>query len=307
MIADAKSRFCPFSAIIVHRFDRFSRSREDSIVYKSLLRKECGIKVLSVTEKLEDDKFSIILESILEAMAEYYSLNLSDEVKKGMSEKARQGGLQTSPALGYRAENGRLIIIPEEAAYIKYAFDMAFCGAKASDIAAKLNALGAKSKRGNPITPRAVKYILQNSVYAGCLRWKTADGAILAHNCHEPIISEKMFNEIQVISSSELMKQEMKESAQPIARPQKHWLSGYLRCAECKRPLTLVLGRYFRCSGYLKGKCGTSQNIRADIIEKIVISEIRNPDALKSIQSIFFNRRENSIAIKYKNFIGEEK
>ena len=91
MIATAKSKPRPFDVILVHKFDRFARSREDSVVYKSMLRKDCGIKVISITEQFEDDKFSIILEAMLEAMAEYYSLNLADEVKKGMFEKARRG------------------------------------------------------------------------------------------------------------------------------------------------------------------------------------------------------------------------
>ena len=85
MIKHAKKK--EFNVILVHKFDRFARSREDSVVYKSLLKRECNIKVISITESIEDDKFSVILEAMLEAMAEYYSLNLSDEVKKGMTEK----------------------------------------------------------------------------------------------------------------------------------------------------------------------------------------------------------------------------
>ena len=73
MIATAKIKPKPFDVILVHKFDRFARSREDSVVYKSLLRRECDIKVVSITEQLEDDKFSVILEAMLEAMAEYYS------------------------------------------------------------------------------------------------------------------------------------------------------------------------------------------------------------------------------------------
>ena len=81
MIKKAKSTPKPFDVILVHKFDRFARNREDSVVYKSLLRSELGIQVLSITENIGDDKMSVIIESMLEAMAEYYSLNLSDEVK----------------------------------------------------------------------------------------------------------------------------------------------------------------------------------------------------------------------------------
>ena len=97
MIAIAKINPKPFDVILVHKFDRFSRNREDSIVYKSLLKKECKISVVSISEPLDpDDKMSIILESWFEAMAEYYSINLSEEVRKGMMEKHSLGELQTN-------------------------------------------------------------------------------------------------------------------------------------------------------------------------------------------------------------------
>lgn len=99
MIAAAKGKPPPFTAILVHKFDRFARNREDSIVYKSLLRRQCGVQVISITEHLEDDRMGLILEAMLEAMAEYYSINLADEVRKGMVEKARRGELQTAPPL----------------------------------------------------------------------------------------------------------------------------------------------------------------------------------------------------------------
>ena len=123
MIATSKKKPRPFDVILVHKFDRFARSREDSVVYKSMLKRESGIRVISITEQIEDDKFSVILEAMLEAMAEYYSLNLSDEVKKGMTEKATRGELQANPSFGYRAENNQLIIVEEEAKYVRFIFE----------------------------------------------------------------------------------------------------------------------------------------------------------------------------------------
>ena len=69
MIAAAKQKHPPFSVILVHKFDRFARNREDSIVYKSMLRRQCGVQVVSITEHLEDDRMGLILEAMLEAMA----------------------------------------------------------------------------------------------------------------------------------------------------------------------------------------------------------------------------------------------
>ena len=116
MIKQAKMTPKQFDVILVHKFDRFARNREDSVVYKSLLRKEFGINVISICEPLDpDDKMSVILEAFLEAMAEYYSLNLSDEVKKGQLEKHNKGELQTRPSYGYdvlKNENKLILVIP---------------------------------------------------------------------------------------------------------------------------------------------------------------------------------------------------
>ena len=63
MIKHAKKK--EFDVILVHKFDRFARSREDSVVYKSLLKKECNIRVVSITESIEDDKFTIFSMDIV--------------------------------------------------------------------------------------------------------------------------------------------------------------------------------------------------------------------------------------------------
>lgn len=96
MIGMAKIKPKPFDVILLWKFSRFARNREDSIVYKSMLRKQCGIEVISISEQLSEDKTSILIEALIEAMDEYYSLNLAEEVKRGMSEKFSRGGVYLS-------------------------------------------------------------------------------------------------------------------------------------------------------------------------------------------------------------------
>ena len=91
MIAIAKSKDCPFNVILVYDFSRFARNKNESVMYKTLLRKKLGIDVISITQPLSDRKESVILESMYEAMDEYYSLNLSENVIRGKIEKASRG------------------------------------------------------------------------------------------------------------------------------------------------------------------------------------------------------------------------
>ncbi|WP_312151041.1 recombinase family protein [Paenibacillus odorifer] len=81
-----------FDAILVHKFDRFSRNREDHVLYKALL-KQCGVKVISIVEQTEeaDSPQDMLLEGMLEVVSEFFNANLAVEVRKGMTQNAKQG------------------------------------------------------------------------------------------------------------------------------------------------------------------------------------------------------------------------
>ena len=181
MIGVAKTKPKPFDAILLWKFSRFARNREDSVVYKSMLRKQLGIEVISVSEPVGDDKMSVIIEALIEAMDEYYSINLAEEVKRGMSEKARRGELQATPAFGYRVENNVLVPVPEEAELVQEIFRRYLDGDGFFQLAKWLNAQGVTTHRGNAFENRTVEYILRNPVYVGKLRWNPAgrSGGIL--------------------------------------------------------------------------------------------------------------------------------
>lgn len=290
MIKHAKKK--EFDVILVHKFDRFARSREDSVVYKSLLKKECGIRVISITESIEDDKFSVILEAMLEAMAEYYSLNLSDEVKKGMTEKANRGEYQSSPPFGYRMENKILTIVDEEAEAVKMVFNSFLDGQGLLQIAKKLNDLGYRTHRGNKFENRTIEYMLNNPVYIGMARWtptgrirrnyNSTDTLIVKSN-HEAIIDEETYKLVQ-----EKLKErkEINRKYYKGTNPQNlHWLNGLVRCKYCGSTFVRNQKEYYNCNGYVKGKCAISQNIRISLIEEAILKQIKS-DFSKSARLI---------------------
>ncbi|WHH59589.1 recombinase family protein [Petroclostridium sp. X23] len=282
MIKLAKKKPKLFHVILVHKFDRFARNREDSVVYKSLLRKECGIKVISITEQLEDDKFSIILESMLEAMAEYYSLNLADEVKKGMTEKAKRGGYQTSPPFGYRMKSGKLVVHPEESKIVKLIFDKFIYENETFFTIAKLvNDMGIKTHRGNRFENRTIAYILQNPVYAGKVRWNPVEktrtnynhpNLIVANSSHQPIVDEAAFE----AAAKKIMqhKKQYRRKSRP-AQEYAHWLSGMIRCGTCGAIL-VHLNNGFQCRNYTGGKCSVSHYISVNKIENAIFKKIEH-------------------------------
>lgn len=191
------------SAVIVHKYDRFARSRDDAVIYKAMLKKH-GVRVISVTEKIpSDDKFAVIYEAMLEAMAEYYSLNLSEEVKKTMIKKAEKGEYQAFAPFGYKNENKSLSVVPYESKIIGMIFQKyIFENIKPKDIAKILNSMNVKTHRGNKFETRNIEYILNNPVYCGFVRW-TPQGKInrdfenpnslISKGDFEPIISVELF------------------------------------------------------------------------------------------------------------------
>ena len=124
MIALAKQDSHPIDVILVWKYSRFARNQEESIVYKSLLKKS-NVDVISISEPLIDGPFGTLIERIIEWMDEYYSIRLSGEVLRGMKEKALQHGYQTTPCLGYQAAGDGKPFVIDEAEYqiVKYIMD----------------------------------------------------------------------------------------------------------------------------------------------------------------------------------------
>ena len=120
MIGLAKSKEHPYDVILVWKFSRFARNQEESIVYKSLLKKN-HVEVVSVSEPLVDGPFGTLIERIIEWMDEYYSIRLSGEVLRGMTEKALRGGYQSSLPLGYKMnkDTGVPYIYEDEAVIVR--------------------------------------------------------------------------------------------------------------------------------------------------------------------------------------------
>lgn len=172
MIADAPTGM--FDGVIVHKFDRFSRDKYDNAIYKRELR-NYGIRVYSVLEELDDSPESIILETLLEGMAQYYSENLAREVKKGLKEKAILGQHCGGVApYGYEIDKitHKLVIMPHEAEIVKHIFEMYANGKAIIEIVEELNSAGYKTKlsktRGGVDFSRGtIRAILRNEKYTG--------------------------------------------------------------------------------------------------------------------------------------------
>lgn len=251
MIGLAKSPDHPVDLILVWKFSRFARNQEESIVYKSLLKKQHNVDVVSISEPLVDGPFGSLIERIIEWMDEYYSIRLSGEVTRGMKEKALREGYQMSPPLGYQAVgHGKPFVINEEefkiVTYICDQYD--FHHADYTKIARQLNEMGYRTRRGNRFETRSIERILKNPFYYGMVIWDE----ISFMGTHEVRFTKERFDQ-----RMELIQKQYKPIKRRDISSCKHWLSGLLKCGYCGSSLSYNgCNRHspgFQCYKYAKG------------------------------------------------------
>lgn len=266
MIATAKQPSHPIDVILVWKFSRFARNQEESIVYKSMLKKD-RVDVVSVSEPLIEGPFGSLIERIIEWMDEYYSIRLSGEVLRGMKEKALQHGYQSTPCLGYDAVgHGKPFIINEtEYAMVSYIMDL-YDNQNMDEtaIARRCNDLGYRTKRGNPFERRTIDRILENPFYCGTVIWNGVE----FEGSHEVRLSRERFEKRQELIASR--KRPIK--ARNVSTC-KHWLSGLIKCSICGATLSYTGNNacpYFQCWKYAKGFHKTSVALSVKKAEETV-------------------------------------
>ena len=224
MIDDSKHG--QFSVLVVHKIDRFARNRYDASHYKRQLIK-AGVKLEYVEHHLDNSPESIILESVLEGMAEYYSKNLARETLKGLCENAHNaifnGGV---PPLGFDVVDRKYVINEKEAAAVRLIFSL------------YLQGLGYQKKKGKPFGKNSLHEILKNERYIGTNVFNrvkrspegkrnthaTSDEIVKVEDALPAIIEKKDFARVQ-----EKMSHNRKRSAAYTAK-RDYLLSGLIKC-----------------------------------------------------------------------------
>ena len=284
MIALAKQKEKLFDMILVWKFSRFARNQEESIVYKSLLRKN-GIDVVSVSEPIQDNPFGGLIERIIEWMDEYYLIRLSDEVRRGMTERATRGKPNCAPPYGYNMKDGEYVVNEEEAAVVRQMFDMFVNGSSVRQISDHFLKLGIRNHYGNPIDNRGVEYIINNPCYIGYVRWNPTGRSaskrnynnpedILKKATHTPIVSEDTYNAAQ--SLMEARRRRGVKYTREEASVNMYALKGLVKCNTCGSTLVYSpRNEGVQCHKYSRGTCPISHYVSLSILNKMVIDSLR--------------------------------
>lgn len=291
MIGLAKTKpASPFEAILLWKFNRFARNQEEIIVYKSMLRKKCNVDVISTTQQTTKDIYGDLIERIIEWTDEFYSIQLGEDVFRGMTENALRGNFQSSPAFGYKVEKGQgLVIVEDQANIVRMIFNLyANTMMGFYEIARHLNRLGYKTKKGGAFETRTIRYIIQNPIYKGYLRWNYANGTTRVVNdesewiiVKSPLVPIIVSEELWDRANERLKNEYRPKNGKPVSK-HRHWLSGLVKCSSCGASLsTSVQYRHdrtyinFQCYKYLKGKCLVSHGISEKKLVPLVLNVLK--------------------------------
>ena len=261
-----------FDVIIVWKLDRFARNRYDSARYKTQLKRN-GVKLVSATEVISAGPEGIILESVLEGYAEYYSADLSEKVVRGMTENALKGIYNggTIP-FGYMIDETRHYQPdPLLAPYVEQTFQKYADGATMTDLRDWLKAHNIKNSMGGEMSYNTIQRMLSNRRYIGELRLRD----VVQPNAIPALVSEDLFNKVQ-----EKLTKNKKAPARHKAEDT-YLLTTKLYCGKCGALMfgesgvshTGKMYTYYKCAAAKKKKTCDKKAVRKQWLEDLVVSE----------------------------------
>ncbi len=270
MIEDSKRK--GFQFVVVYQLDRFARNRYDSATYKAKLKKN-GVRVLSSKENITDDASGILIEGVLESMAEYYSAELSQKIKRGIAISASKckffGG---KVPLGYKIDEKKDYVINEETApIVRRMFEMLAGGYNYAQIARYMNERGIPTATGGKWGKNSFNSIFSNRRYLGkyIFHGEEIDGGI------PQLIDDGLFADVQKVLE--------KYAAAPSRGKAKveYLLSDKLICGKCGNKMTGIsstskskkIHHYYKCVGVTKSVCD-KRTIRKQFIEDEIVYAI---------------------------------
>lgn len=267
MLADAAKH--AFDALIVWKTDRIGRNKEEIALNKYHLKKN-GVKIYYVAEMIPDTPEGIILESVIEGMAAYYSEQLSQNVKRG--QRASAGKAQTTGGhrpLGYKIENKKFVIDPETAPTVKLIFDLYAEGKTITQIVSVLNERGLRTLKNQEFTHNSLRTVLKNEKYIGVYSYKDE---IRFENAIPPIVDTETFYKVQ-----EMLKYNQKAAAHKNSKAD-YILTEKLFCGKCNTGMVGVCGtsrhgtrhHYYACMKQKKKLCN-KKAVRKEWIENVVL------------------------------------
>lgn len=272
MLKDTAKR--QFEAIIIWKIDRFGRNREE-IAFNKYRCKKNGVKVLYTAESIPDTPEGIILEAVLEGMAEYYSVQLATNVKRGMDNVACKGqSVGGTIPLGYCTIDKKLEPDPKTAPLVKQIFQMYASGYTQKEIVDHLNAEGLRTRKGRPLTVNSIRAVLKNKKYIGIYHY---NGKEYPEADIPALVDVETFDKVQ-----RLLVQNKRAPARKWTKAE-YLLTGKLFCGLCSHTMVGESGTgksgakylYYNCLEKKKNHTCRKRAVRKQWVEDLVVEKAK--------------------------------
>ena len=271
MISDSDTH--SFDTVLVYQLDRFARNRYDSATYKAKLKRN-GVRVVSAKENISDDPSGILVEGVLESMAEYYSAELSQKIRRGMeinAQKCKSNG--SNPGLGFKVDANRdFYVDPDEAKIVRETFERYAAGETVADIVRNYNERHLKTSKGKDFNKNSLHRMLQNKRYIGTYLYRDIEipGGM------PRIIDDDLFERVQF-----LLEKNKKASARTRGNDE-YLLTTKLFCGHCLEMMTGYSGTgksgkkycYYACKNSKKKKC-VKRIESKDSLEDMIVGDCK--------------------------------
>jgi DNA invertase Pin-like site-specific DNA recombinase len=245
LLARCRHKGDHLDVVLVHKIDRLARSVYDHATIRALL-KQHGIRLASVVENIEDTVSGQLVENIMASIAQFYSANLSEEVKKGMRQKVLNGGWNHRPPRGYvivqKGGNNIIDVHPTDGPLMRRAFELYSTGwYSIKGLAKRLAEEGLRSKSDGPVPQSHLRNLLASSFYAGTVHWHDLERP----GAHPALVSRELFERVQGVLGGHSRDRRITSTIPGFP------LRGIAVCASCRGRMTAERhGRfgYYRCS-----------------------------------------------------------
>lgn len=294
MIKDSDKK--PWEYVVVWKLDRFARNRTDSALFKFRLRKN-GVRVLSATEVISDKPEGIILEAVLEGMAEFYSADLSQKITRGMRESALKcHSIGGHVPLGYKIVDHKLTVNPDTAHIVQEAFELYANGETVADICRMFNTKGYRTAKGAEFNRNSFKSMFRNRRYIGVYTYKDIE----IEDGVPAIIDKELFETVQ---------KRLSANAEAPARGKAkvdYLLAGKLFCGHCSGSMngesgtskTGTVHHYYACYYRKRQHSCDKKPLKKDWIEYIVAQdamELLTDDTIQELADMAISQTEQDL------------
>lgn len=309
MVKDSDKQL--WDAVVVYKLDRFARNRYDSATYKARLKKN-GVRVVSATENISENPEGVILEAVLEGMAEFYSKELSQKITRGLYESAHKGhNVGGHKPLGYKLENKKLVIDELTAPIVREAFELYANGLTIAELCKLFNNKGYRTAKGVAFNKNSFRSMFKNERYIGIYQYKDIrlEGGVPA------IVDKEVFDAVQ---------KRLKKNAEAPSRGKAkvdYLLSQKLFCGHCNSLMIGESGKGKMGVVYNYYKCGTRKRVhtcdkkplKKEFIERVVVEDalaLLTPETIEelaemAVRASLKDIEENSIIPSLKNQLKE--